>query len=292
MKPCALLVLSLLASTVASSQTLDSALKSMVETERAFSQMSFDKGTRDAFLAFIADDGILFRPTAVKGKEWMLANPLPATTKRSLLSWQPVFADIAQSADMGYTTGPWQFKADINDQQPTAFGEFITVWRKQRDGSWKYAIDLGISHAEPSSVTSFQSAPIQALKNTKAISSSTALSKIDQELSNESANRGAEAFLSRSADNVRVFRNSNLPFIGREAAAKAITNSTIWTWKPAFADVAASGDLGYTYGSYWRKDKNRLVEQGNYLRIWRNVNGEWQVVVDVADPQPHEEKKN
>ena len=30
-----------------------------------------DQGTRPAFMAFIAEDGILFRPTAVKGKQWM-----------------------------------------------------------------------------------------------------------------------------------------------------------------------------------------------------------------------------
>ncbi len=47
-------------------------LGSLVNTERAFARTSEEKGTRDAFMAFIADDGILFRPTAVKGKQWKL----------------------------------------------------------------------------------------------------------------------------------------------------------------------------------------------------------------------------
>jgi len=49
-----------------------SALQDMVKTEQAFSKMAEEKNTRDAFLAFIADDGLLFRPGAVNGKKWML----------------------------------------------------------------------------------------------------------------------------------------------------------------------------------------------------------------------------
>jgi len=37
----------------------------MVETERAFSLASEEKGIRESFAEFIADDGILFRPTPV-----------------------------------------------------------------------------------------------------------------------------------------------------------------------------------------------------------------------------------
>ena len=58
-----------------------SALESMVDTERAFARMSQEQGIRPSFMAFIADDGILFRPTAVKGKQWMTAHPLPPSAK-------------------------------------------------------------------------------------------------------------------------------------------------------------------------------------------------------------------
>ena len=51
-------------------------LTAMVTTERAFSRMSVEKGIRESFTEFIAEDGILFRPRAVFGKKWMLENPL------------------------------------------------------------------------------------------------------------------------------------------------------------------------------------------------------------------------
>src|SRR6266550_2301754 len=101
-------------------------LRSLVENERAFSSLSEVKGTRESFMAFIADDGILFRPWAVRGKQWMIDHPLPPSDKRSLLGWQPTFADVARAGDIGYTTGPWQFKADIHDAKAVAFGNFIT----------------------------------------------------------------------------------------------------------------------------------------------------------------------
>lgn len=273
-------------------QTPESALQSMVATERAFAQMSADKGTREAFLSFIADDGILFRPTAVKGKQWMTDHPVPVSTKRPLLSWSPIYADIAQSGDLGYTTGPWQFKSDINDPKAAGFGDFITVWKKQSDGTWKFVVDLGVSHAEPATSVSFQAANAKSTRPKKHDGAEQLL-KVDRELSDATAKKGAAEFVSQMADDIRLFRNDSLPFLGRAAATTAASpHSTVWSWEPAFGDVSAAGDLGYTYGSYWRKNEQTVVEKGNYLRIWKNLNGTWRVVVDVADPLPLEEKKN
>src|ERR1051326_226423 len=81
-------------------------LQQMVQTEQAFSRMAAEKNTRDAFMAFIADDGLLFRPTAVNGKKWMNEHPVPPSDKHPLLAWQPAFSGIAAAGDLGFTTGP------------------------------------------------------------------------------------------------------------------------------------------------------------------------------------------
>ena len=75
--PVLLTVCSLAGVAVAQKNQVDD-LKSMVETERAFSRASEEKGIRESFAEFIADDGILFRPTPVLGKKWMKEHPLPA----------------------------------------------------------------------------------------------------------------------------------------------------------------------------------------------------------------------
>src|SRR6266478_608278 len=206
-------------STAAQKKTGVNDLRSMVETERAFARMSEEKGTREAFVAFIADEGILFRPTPVLGKKWMQENPLPPSTTRPLLAWQPIFAFVSSAGDLGYTTGPWQYKKDIKDAEPAAFGNFLTVWKKQADGSWKFAIDLGISNPQPDKVIAqWQPSPNNyqraKARQTDVESEQAALRERDRECSNLSATRDAQtAFNSFATPDVRTLRNEKFPFV-------------------------------------------------------------------------------
>ena len=55
-------------------------LETLVASERAFSAMSVEKGMKDAFLTYLADDGIIFRPLPVNGKSvWAPRRPSPAS---------------------------------------------------------------------------------------------------------------------------------------------------------------------------------------------------------------------
>jgi ketosteroid isomerase-like protein len=274
-------------------------LTSLVETERAFSRTSEEKGIRESFAEFIAEDGILFRPDPVAGKKWMQEHPLPRSDKRPLLTWQPIFAGISRAGDMGYTTGPWQYKNDIKDAKPVAFGDFMTVWKKQPDGHWKFAVDLGVSHPDPKTGLRTWRAPSLAksarFRRVDVALTRESLMRTDRDFSKASAEQGAVgALLLYAANDVRVFRKDKMPFVGRKAAVSTMAPLTReWTWNPTFADVSISGDLGYSYGIYELREKTgtrSLIETGNYLRVWRKDNGAWAVVIDVADPQPLEKK--
>lgn len=275
-----------------------SPLESMVDTELAFAHMSKEQGTRPSFMAFIANDGILFRPRAVKGKQWMTEHPVPPSDKRPLLSWYPIVADIAIFGDMGYTTGPWELKADIHDAKPVAWGNFLTVWEKQPDGSWKFAIDLGISNPQPDTAPARWQLPAgykkpKAKKGFWRFDSSTLLDR-DREFSKASALHGAAAaFASYTDENVRVFREGQFPFVGQKASAAALPASpSAWTWDPDFGDVSISDDLGFTYGTYRiANQESKIIEAGNYFRIWQKQGDRWLVVADLANPVT-EEKKN
>ncbi len=278
-------------------QKSEPALVSMVETERAFARTSEEQGIRPSFMAFIAEDGILFRPRAVKGKQWMTEHPLPASDKRPVLSWQPSFAGISSGGDMGYTSGPWQFKGDVHDAKPGGFGHFITVWKKQADGSWKFAVDLGISHPEPPQPEILWQLP----KNYKqpatgsqvnVESETNALRKLEGEFSTDSVKRGAQAaLLSRASGEVRVYREGKLPIIGKDATSQSLSpDANSWMWQPEAADVSRSGDVGYSYGTYQLKTAEGKSESGNYLRVWRKEGGVWKVVIDVANPIPEPQK--
>jgi len=275
-------------------QTTEPDLKklSMVETEKAFSHTSEVKGTRAAFMEFIADDGVLFRPKAVKGKQWMMEHPLRPSPKRDWLSWGPSFADEAQAGDMGYTFGPWKRKADINDEKPSAFGHFLTIWKKQPDGSWKFVVDLGISHSE-SSVAE----PILAntgRRNQKPVIKpkkprSVILTAEEQFAADATALGARKAFAKHAADRAHLFREGKLPVEGRTAASELLSAEPgLWSWTPEGWDVSNSADLGYSYGTYRLKpaDAAGKAETGNYFRIWRKQDNKWRVVVDLANPIP------
>lgn len=58
------------------------------------------------------------------------------------------------------------------------------------------------------------------------------------------------------------------------------------TWHAERADVAKSGDLGYTVGTYTIKSSNMngvpVVEKGKFQTTWKKINGAWKVIEDTA----------
>jgi len=261
-----------------------SALQDMVKTEQAFSKMAEEKNTRDAFMAFIADDGLLFRPGAVNGKKWMLEHPVPPSDKKPLLAWQPSYAGMAASGDMGFTTGPWEAKADIKDEKPSGYGHFVTVWKKQPDGSWKFVVDLGVSHPQSGGPQTLWT-PAETKKKVtfKPVAGASVLKSLlvrDQAYEVAALSQGlAKAFTAYASPDVRLYRANNLPFIGREASSAALAKTTGQIkWSPLGGDVSQAGDLGYTHGIY-----EAANERGSYVRIWRKENGQWRIVMDVTN---------
>ena len=69
-------------------ETPAEALRAMVEAERKFFQTGQEKGTRAAFLEFLAPDAIVFRPGPVNGQEvWSKRQETGLD-----LVWEPSFA--------------------------------------------------------------------------------------------------------------------------------------------------------------------------------------------------------
>lgn len=109
-----------------------------------FSDLADRIGTGFAFANTVAPDGVLFGPTQlVVGPravdEFFRAQP-PGTS----LTWRPVYASVAASGDLGFTIG----ESIRTGRGPSGaavqrFGKYLTVWQKQRDGSWKFVVDGG-----------------------------------------------------------------------------------------------------------------------------------------------------
>jgi len=60
------------------------------------------------------------------------------------LEWEPVTAQLSKGGNLGYTWGRWTRKRKQADGSvKTTTGDYMTVWEKQKDGSWKVVFDTG-----------------------------------------------------------------------------------------------------------------------------------------------------
>jgi len=78
-----------------------------------------------------------------------------------------------------------------------------------------------------------------------------------------------------------------MPVVGKSAIAALYANADTvrvhFTWEPLAGDIAKSGELGYTYGTYTFK-KDTILEQGTYVSIWKkNNDGNWKYVLDTGN---------
>ncbi|MCK4822426.1 hypothetical protein KA005_42070 [bacterium] len=64
--------------------------------------------------------------------------------KGSVEAFYSYMADVSESTDIGYTHGKYELKTtDSTGAKNTTYGYYITVWKKQADGSWKFVFDTG-----------------------------------------------------------------------------------------------------------------------------------------------------
>ena len=99
-----------------------------------------------------------------------------------------------------------------------------------------------------------------------------------------------EGFLAFAAEDMATRKNGKL-IEGRQALKafyeqeEPSPNNVVLSWEPDFIDVAASGDLAYTYGPYLYTITDTLgnvrENKGYFHTVWkRQSNGEWKFVWD------------
>jgi ketosteroid isomerase-like protein len=261
--------------------TLKPQLDNLIQAERDFAQLSMSQGIRPAFLANLGEDSIIFRPTAVPGRQWFESNP-PATSQ---LNWAPEYADISSAGDLGYTTGSWE-RRQAGQRAPSSFGHYVTLWRKQADGKWKVELDTGISHAAVQLSKSVESPQIdryvESPRSANEIEAArSAVAGIEKGLASS-----PQAILPLLASDARLYRDGMLPVIGQNAIRKTLAGAGgSFTRKLAKVEVSNRADLAYSYGTadLQPADPSKPVETSNFVRIWKKSGRSWKVVLDLLD---------
>ena len=114
----------------------------LMEVDREFSKLSEEKGMKNAFIEYIDSNGVLLKPNQMP---IMGANAIDYLIQLNdsdvNLSWQPNNGAISSSGDLGYTYGIYALK--INSKDTTIYGTYTSIWKKQKDGKWKFVLDSG-----------------------------------------------------------------------------------------------------------------------------------------------------
>jgi uncharacterized protein (TIGR02246 family) len=108
------------------------------------------------------------------------------------------------------------------------------------------------------------------------------------------AAKDSQAFLALWAEDAAMFPAGEPVVVGKEKIlaewSPILTDPSVsLTWSPDKAEIAGSGDLGYTYGKYLWTGKGSngqtSTRHGKYVTIWRKEpDGQWRVVVDLGTP--------
>ena len=279
-------------------------LRSLVRAELAFSRLSEAQGIRPSFLACFAEDSIIFRPRPVPGRKYYQDRAsIPGR-----LSWKPVFADIAGSGDLGYTTGPYEFRKEKASDPVAGRGHFVSVWRVQEDGTWKVVFDGGIDY--PDAFTSepaldpdrLPARPASAASATTGSAKSTAsppdsektkaeLLDLERAVSDAAAGTGTRALADVLSADVRINYSGAQPVRGKAACLAALSKMPGTSrFSPESVFVSNAGDLGYVIGiSEYAAGATAgsARETNSYIHIWKkSSSGRWEIVLQVTVPVP------
>lgn len=285
------LLLAALASFPAAAFAADSGLppaqQELFDAERAFVRLAAEKGFRDSFYGYFADDGIAFNPHPFRVRTALAGAP-PSPGPMGAV-WAPVYGDISAAGDLGWDTGPLIFEG--KDGAPDRHGMFFSVWRRQPDGHFRVVLDVGSD--TPSAVVPMDE-PVHSSWRAGAAAASTDASAARTSLMNAESSFLAtaaseslgRAYGSRLSDEARVHRPDVMPVVGRVALGEwANTQVAKYRGETLLTHVALSGDLGYTWGSY-EKD-GEAPDAGYFARVWkRDARGDWRIVMDTVSPVP------
>jgi ketosteroid isomerase-like protein len=131
-----------------SDTTVDPGKSLLFDLEAKFARATAEGGGQ-AFAAWFAEDAVTLanNQPPVHGHD-AIATQATWSPKDYQLTWTPTDAKMSPSGDMGYTWGHYEGRShDPGGNTKVSQGRYLTIWRKEADGSWKVVLDA--SNEEP-----------------------------------------------------------------------------------------------------------------------------------------------
>ncbi|MSR06544.1 MAG: hypothetical protein EXR93_05705 [Gemmatimonadetes bacterium] len=125
----------------------DAARNSLLEADRVFARQS-QIHRLDAWLDAVGDSGVVLRlnGAATRGPAGVQDRLAPLFADSTYtLTWEPLYADVSASGELGYTVGLSQSGHRGPSGQPEVnAAKYVTVWRKRADGTWRVALQAEV----------------------------------------------------------------------------------------------------------------------------------------------------
>lgn len=267
--------------TAASSAAVDD----LRAADAAFAAYAAETSQRAAFIEYLADDAVLFRPEAVKGQEWLETHE-PATGR---LEWWSSAAVVACAGRIGVTTGPWRYSNDEGGEP--AEGHYLTVWRLDDDRRWRVVLDHGIDHAPGMAPAApLQPAferlwPVDSADECTGRGDTRELVRAEEHLNTDIRRRGlSEALRLAAEEDALAYRDDAAP--GLLAAVQPASDVIFGVGTVAQTGgtvLDADTDFAVTHGVLRSADG---AQRSLYVRVWSRERRRWRVAIDMQTPLP------
>lgn len=283
----------------------------LLEKDREISGIAAGNGVLRAFYPYLTEKSFLLpkKGHPVFGKETCakLADQMEMDGRVNPFKWEPLFADISTTGDLGYTYGRYEIPAAPTNSTSTAtgdnkkeinYGYYGTIWIKDAEGKWKVAFSQGLVLLK-----GLNQKPLQKLIDPeKADPITREVLTTERAFSDYSvANSYLPAFYRFIDDNGIALGSQGTPkkkadyaklIADAEKKKKTDTSgaSGKLEWEALFSHVAASGDLAYNFGTYLYTETdpkgNQQTGRGYFLTVWKKQstgNKEWKFVMDCGN---------
>ncbi len=128
---------------------MNAAQKKLLDADWEFSRTSVKKGAAAAFYLYLTNNALQLPEGSlpIYGRKAIFDTMMQGNYA---LSWTPIKAEVAESGELGWTWGKYIVVVMKEDgTESTGFGKYLNIWKKDSDGNWKVAVDMGNQSPSP-----------------------------------------------------------------------------------------------------------------------------------------------
>jgi ketosteroid isomerase-like protein len=118
-------------------------IEEVKKSEKDFCDMARNESIEKAFYSFAAEDATIKRSndSLIHGRDAIGNFYSDPKYKTAHVTWAPDFVQVSDDGTLAYTYGKYEWVFNDSTGEKKYTGIFHTVWKKMKDGKWKFVWD-------------------------------------------------------------------------------------------------------------------------------------------------------